>query len=204
MTNLVTTDAAQNGTGAPLLDDLVERYLTFAKKSAENIIKLAETLVEAKAALHELELRDFCKMVGLEFGGSTYRKLLKIGQEASRFEPFFQRMPNSWTTVYKLATLEKDKFDHVARDERFAPTMTASEVDLIISGEPPGDPERLPIDCRIHLDGFDKSKKLEVCGKLTKLADEYGFRFEFSSHIEKELVPTTRPSLAQFLRDKAA
>lgn len=103
-----------NGTELSDFDSLVERYLTFAIKSAENIIRLAETLVEA-SNLGEPKLLDFCTRVRLKYNGSTYRKQLKIGQEASRFEPFLERMPNNWTTVYKLAKLTKAQFDRVAR-----------------------------------------------------------------------------------------
>ena len=98
---------------------LVNQYRTFAKHTAANIIKLAETLVEAEDSLSKRELRQFCEDVGLEYDGSTYRKLMKIGKEVSRFEPFVERMPSNWTTVYKLASLDRDKFDQVTRDGRF-------------------------------------------------------------------------------------
>jgi hypothetical protein len=126
---MTTSVTVQNGAEivAPIYADLVQRYYSFAKKSAENIIKLAETLVEAKDKLSDTELQKFCNDVGLQYEGSTYKKLMKIGAEASRFEPFVERMPNNWTTLYKLAKLDKGAFDLVANDNRFTTTMTASE-----------------------------------------------------------------------------
>ena len=118
-------DLVPNGTSDSLFDSLVERYRTFAKKSAENIIQLAETLVEAKAKLSGMQLHDFCQAVGLDQNGSKFRKLLTIGQEASRFEPYVDRLPTNWTTIYKLASLDGTVFDRVAKDARFAPMMTA-------------------------------------------------------------------------------
>lgn len=189
--------------GTAEADKLAKRYLSFAKKSAENVIKMAETLVDAEK-LFEFARRDFCTAVKLEHSGSKYRKLLKIGQEASRFEPFLDRLPNSWTTLYRLAVLDKDQFDRVVKDELFAPTMTAAEVNLVLGGESDDDQsEQLPIDCRIHLKGLEPSKKIEVCDKIMSLAEEYGeygFKYGFSASLEKELAPApAKPSLVEFL-----
>jgi hypothetical protein len=124
-----TDETVPNGTATSRLDELINRYNSFAKKSAENIIKMAETLVDAER-LSELERHAFCAAVSLS--RPTYQKLLKIGQEASRFEPFLEQLPNSWTTLYKLAALEIKQFDRVAHDPQFAPTMTAEELKVIL------------------------------------------------------------------------
>lgn len=182
-------DLVPNGTSDSLFDSLVERYRTFAKKSAENIIQLAETLVEAKAKLSGMQLHDFCQAVGLDQNGSKFRKRLTIGQEASRFEPYVDRLPTNWTTIYKLASLDGTVFDRVAKDARFAPMMTAGEVALIIAGKSNESSKRLPNDWSIHLVGCDKEMKLEVCKKLIDIADEYGFKYTFSSRLTKELMP---------------
>lgn len=151
-----------NGTEASIFDGLVKKYSAFARKSAEHIIKLGETLLEAKQELSEQRLKDFCHEVHLEHDGSTFRKLLKIGQEASRFEPFNGSTPVAWTTIHKLATLEKDKFDAVAHDQRFGRWMTAAEVEQILTGIPNQGGDGLSRDLTIDLSGFDEAKKLQV------------------------------------------
>jgi hypothetical protein len=214
-TNLVPV---QNGTELSLLDTLITRYMTFAKASAENFVRMAQTLIEAKSKLRILDFVDFCRRVGLEHDGSTYRKLLIIGRQASRFESVFDRMPANWTTVYKLATLEKDKFDRVTSDERFSPMMTGSEVDLIVKGKSGENSTRLSHDCFIHLAGFETPKKREFCEKLEAFSKEYGFKYTISSRLKKELNPkpwkprrpkwhrprprsNNGPSLREFLKD---
>ena len=97
-----------NGTEASVFDDLVNRYRGFAKKSAENTIKLGETLLEAKQTLSHQRLKDFCHEVNLKHGGSTFRKFLKIGKEASRFEPFNGSTPVAWTTMPLPQNLSED------------------------------------------------------------------------------------------------
>ena len=136
--------------------------------------------------------------VGLEHEGSTFRKLLKIGNEASRFEPFFERMPNSWTTVYTLAKLEKDKFDRVTSDSRFAPTMTANDVNSIVKG-PSENSDRMSRDWTIDLSSFDRPMKIEVCRKLRDLVKEFGFRYVIGSDLAKELKPKEPSNLLEFL-----
>jgi hypothetical protein len=187
MSELESTHTAQ--IASTTYRSLVAQYRTFAKKTAENIVRLAETLVEAKLELTEAELRQFCSEVGLEHEGSTFRKLLKIGNEASRFEPFFERMPNSWTTVYKLAKLEKDVFDHVARDHRFTPMMTASEVDAITARSSDKNSEQLSRDLTIDLHGFDRAKKVAVLQKIEGLVQEFGFVVKIGNDLVKEMRP---------------
>jgi hypothetical protein len=197
MNTLVTVP---NGTeiASPTYVALVAKYRTFAKQTAENIIKLAETLVEAKDKLSDADLQKFCGEVGLEHDGSTYRKLLKIGTEVSRFEPFFARMPNNWTTVYKLAKLEKDKFDLVANDSRFTPMMTASEIDAIVgdSATPKNGHSR---DLMIDLSGFDRLKMIAVCKKIKALKQDFGFNFRVASHVQKEIQPPAKLSFLDYL-----
>ena len=116
-----------NGTeiDLPKYVKLVEQYRLYARQTAENIIGLAETLVIAKKELGDFDLHRFCRDVGLEYKGPTFRKLMTIGEKVARFQPFVDRMPNAWTTVYKLAALENHEFDRVTQSALFTPLMTA-------------------------------------------------------------------------------
>jgi hypothetical protein len=171
--------------------------ITFAKKTAESIIKLAVTLVEAEHTLLAKEMFDFCDKVGLQHDSSNYRKLMKIGQEASRFEPFLDRLPSSWTSLYKLAKLEKDQFDHLTQDQRFTRTMTAADIDGIVHGSPNGNGGRVAADMIIDLTGLERPKKIALCKTLKKLGDEHGFHYVFRERLARELME--KPSLAVFL-----
>ena len=196
--------ANETDIASPTLLDLVQRFRKFRKETAKNYIRMAATLAEAKRKLSELELNDFCAAVCLKYGGSTYKKMLKIGEKATRFEPFLDQLPDAWTTLYKLASLENEEFKRVTTDVRFGQGMTAVDLEKILAGEPNGlssesteQAERLSNDCRIHLKGFEAAQKIEVCRKLLSLAAEYGFKCSFSSSLEKELLPKPqKPSFA--------
>ncbi len=155
---------------------LVEQYRKFAKGSAENIIKLADTLVRAKAGLSKEDFDRFCKEVHLEKDGSTFRKLTSIGEKIGRFEPFFGRLPNNWTTLYKLASIDDAKFERVTADaDRFQPFMTARDISLIL-GIPPRSRKTQDHDVVIDLNGLDGDRKREVYQQLQLLKERFGFQ----------------------------
>jgi hypothetical protein len=105
----------------------VDRYRGFARQTADGIIGLAMTLVEAEEKLSTAEFKIFCELVGIPKGGPVYKKFTKIGEAGTRFEPHMEKLPSNWTTVYKLAALPPDKFDHVAQS--LTPFITAREID---------------------------------------------------------------------------
>src|SRR5262249_19244838 len=98
---------------SPQYVQFVTRWQMFAQKTAENALGLGKTLVEAQAALSEEEFERFCKEIGLDQKGATFRKLKKIGEALPRFEPFVQKLPAAWTTLYPLAlTYQKMRRRH--------------------------------------------------------------------------------------------
>lgn len=107
----------------------IERYRSFARKTAESVIDLARTLVEAEQTLDQLELREFFREVRIEQKSPVYKKLKVIAEKSSRFDSHLQRLPSAWTTLYKLATLPADDFDRLAQTNTLTPHMTASEID---------------------------------------------------------------------------
>jgi hypothetical protein len=140
-----------NGTeiASPTYVRLLNDYCAFGKVCAEAIVGLGEICCEANRELTaEGELERWCKDAGLDEGpeGSTFRKFLKIGRVSGRFKPYMDRLPNTWTTVYKLASLdntvpenEKEKaifktdFQKVVESPKFGPEMTAHDVTVILS-----------------------------------------------------------------------
>lgn len=183
MTIDTTPATVPNGTTLSVFDELVERYRAFAKKSAENIIKLAETLLEAKQKLDASQMTQFCAAVGLE--GSTYRKMIKIGEEASRFEPFIDRIPSNWTTLYDLAKLPPEKFEQVAKDSRFGQMMTADDIELIIAGDEQSKNIRSKPDFTVSFGKIGDDTKLEASRRFAELAEQYGFTYDLSRKIQR-------------------
>lgn len=106
----------------------VDQYQGFARKTAQSLIALASTLVEAEAALDPVEFGEFCRLVRIEMGGSTYKKMMIIGRAAPRFEPVMDQLPNAWTTLYELAKLKSEPFDKLVTGKQIHPLMTGREV----------------------------------------------------------------------------
>ena len=65
-----------NGTRISKLDDLVSRYQSYFRQTAEGYVKLCAVVREAEEALgyNEALLNEFCTKVGLCRDGSKYRK----------------------------------------------------------------------------------------------------------------------------------
>ncbi len=190
------------------LSELIKQWFGFAKGSAENTIRMCGVLVQADR-LSEPDRTNFCKAVKLEYStdsGSKYYKLLKIGEKASRFDPYLDKLPNAWTTQYKLATLEEDDFKRVIADERFAPTMTAGELDEILNPGS-GDSQKPRIDLNISFnDDVEKMKQLEAGRELRRLGAKFGFTVKPTEKYKKELLPPKKkdPSYDELLDEMAA
>jgi hypothetical protein len=113
----------------------VSRYRAFARNTAESIIGLGRTVAEASETLTGAELDIFCTEVGIEPQGSTYRKLRKIGAQADRLSAHMNNLPNSWTTVYALAHMDKDAFDQIVESNLLTPTVSMKEITQVLKGD---------------------------------------------------------------------
>ena len=183
--HMTTTTLVPNGTeiDSPKYVKLVEQYKLFARKTAGNIIGLAETLVIAEDQLAPFDFRRFCRDVGLEYDRSTFRKLKAIGKKVSRFEPFVDRMPNAWTTVYKLASLKDIEFDRVTKSETFTPFMTAADVNLIVNGAPTPKTEHHR-DLIMDLSGLDQTVKIDLYRKVKALEEQFKLGLTVSDELK--------------------
>lgn len=163
--------AAKTGTViTPKVVTYVERYQTFARKTAESIIGLAETLIEAETTLDGVEFSIFCDQVGIKVGDATYSKLRAIGLNASRFNPYLDRLPNAWTTLYKLAKMTPDQFSLVA--ESLTPFTTAKELGFAVTGKA----EKKEVDLSISLGSLSSEIKSSIYADINELKSRYGFK----------------------------
>jgi hypothetical protein len=186
----------QNGTViSTVVSDYVNKYRTFARKTAEAVIELSATMIEAKSELSDLDFAVFCKEVGLQKGDSTYKKLMKIGEHASRFRPFVHSLPNSWTTLYKLTGLSSDKFDRLVQAGTFTPFMTAKEIDQE-TGDTKTLTQRMKPDIVISVENLDPIQKVKFHEALSKIAEKYSFQFKATERLLNEI--------ADFKTSKAA
>ena len=145
--------------------------------------------------MSDLDFAIFCKEVGLQKGDSTYKKLIKIGEHATRFRPFVNSLPNSWTTLYKLTGLSSDKFDRLAQTGTLTPFMTAKEIDQE-TGDTKTPTQRMTHDVVISFENLDPIQKANVHEDLSKIAEKYSFQFKATDRLLNEI--------ANFKTSKAA
>lgn len=189
-----------NGTDiiTPEVANYVDRYRHFAKQSAESIINLALTLVEAEDKLKKSEFATFCDQVGIDRYGSTYRKLKSIAINSARFAPVMDRLPNTWTTIYKLAKLEADQFDALVTNGVISPFMTMSDLSKQVDGEKPKksvNDKRDP-DFAISMDNLNTEVKCTVYELIKELCSDFSIKLVTAEHLQKEI--------SEFNRKKAA
>lgn len=176
-----TSITVQNGTVLPAenLNSYIERYRSFAHRAAEAIIEVAATLVEAEESLSQEEFSVFCKEVELVRGGSTYKKLRKIGQHAARFRPLLKRLPNNWTTIYKLSRLSPVSFDTLSSNGLLSPFMTAREIDEAVGGKRTR-PRAGVADLTISVADLDAKAMADLFEEVESLAARFNVTVKFS------------------------
>jgi len=157
-------------------EEFVKSYKQFGKQSAENIIKQAQIVVQAKEELLHWDFRKFLNEVGLVEDGPTHKKVRVIGENYHRFEPFLDRLPNSWTTLYKLASLAKKNpsdFKRVTESARFCSSTTADDITAIV-GKTQTKKKETP--WKIDPSSLGEKRKVEFYLRLASLRDEFSFK----------------------------
>ena len=194
MTNIVsgTTPVAlvQNGTViSTVVSDYVNRYRTFAKQTAQSILGLAVTLVEAKKQLSSDDFTTFCNEISLKKDGSTYKKIMKIGNVAPRFDEVVELLPNSWTTIYDLAKLNTIEFTELKNANVLSPTMTAFELKKALNKKPEFIKEnKKNFDFIINVENLDIEDKNNVYNHIYELKERYKFSLETNERLYNEVV----------------
>lgn len=167
----------------PKVSGYVTAYKSFLRKTAESVIGLASTLVEAETSLSVVDFEIFCRQVKLEKGSPTHTKLKKIGEKITRFNPFIEKLPNTWTTLYKLATLESSEFDRVSMN--LTPFISAKEIDLLVKGETVKGGDKA--DITIGLKMLDSASKLAVYEEFEQLQKKYSIKMLPREDFVKEI-----------------
>lgn len=116
---------------------LAEQYRKFAKASGEDILGLAETVYLATRELNQRYLEEFYQEVGLDPKGTTARKLKEIGEKLTRFQPYLEKLPNTWTTIYVLAKMDDHEFQRVADSGVLHPFVTLKAIEDVVRSKNP-------------------------------------------------------------------
>ena len=186
----VLSKAVPNGTTifSPEVIQYVERYRSFAKQTADSIVQLGLTLIEAEEKLNPVDFELFCEEVSVPKGGPVYKKLRVIGASAGRFTPYAGKLPNTWTTLYRLASINPDQFERVV--ESLNPFITAKEIEHLLgsSKETNAEKNKKDPDFIISLDRLDIEDKASVFDLIYKLKSEFNFSVIPAKKLKEEIV----------------
>jgi hypothetical protein len=181
MSKVITVKDAELEIQTPRYLALVDRCLLHKKEAGESIVKLGEALYEADFNLSRKEVMSLCAAVGIVYDKPTWRKFVAIGKASSRFEKYLDKVPNNWTSVYKLAALKPSKFELVTKSDRFSAFMTGRDIDEIIGNTK----AKKKGDVSINLTGPLEPMKIKLYNELTALKKQYGFRLTASDDLIK-------------------
>jgi hypothetical protein len=154
----------------------VEMFNLWGRKSAEAVLGLARTLVEAENELSKGEFAIFCEEVGITKGSPSYKKLHVIGERVDRLLPVSQSLPDNWTTIYLLASLKQEDFESIREAKLIKPTLKALEIKERIPTPPrarrgkQGVPKEVMLDFR----NIEKEQLQDIFKTIEKWKEDVG------------------------------
>ena len=189
----LTIDDSTVSVMTPRTMTFVERYRSSARKTAESVIELATTLVEAEQTLDQFELREFFREVRIEPKSPVYKKLKVIAEKATRFDAHMQRLPGAWTTLYKLAALPANDFDRLAQTDALSPHMTAPEIDAALNRSVlTRKKQRKSFNVFFDLSSASDALCAQFYDKVKRFAAELGIRIKVSDDLLDDIEVSKR------------
>ncbi len=156
----------------------VSMYRAFARSTAENIIRLGQTVMDASIKLTGSQLDQFLVHVGIDKNGSTYRKLRIIGEQADRFLNVLDHLPNNWTTVYALAKMDRSDFDRLVEVKALSPMSTMG---MIKSSLEPKKEKANQLTLSISIPSETPEHAFQLEQEVKALVEEFGGRMRWSN-----------------------
>lgn len=168
------------------IDTYVEKFATFTSKNADSILTLARIIVDAENDLTNDEFSLFLQKIKLHDKKSTLSRMRTIGQKLPRFETIRDRLPHSWTTIYKLAQLPNEEFDAIKH--YIDPFLIAKDIAELLSK--PAAEKKPSYQITINLDSIDEYKIRDVYENIFALHEQYDFSFKPNKHLNEYLSKT--------------
>jgi hypothetical protein len=174
-TTIATTEVS---TAEEQVMHYVSLYRTFVRNTAENIIRLGQTVMDASIKLTGSQLDQFLVHVGIDKNGSTYRKLRIIGEQADRFLNVLDHLPNNWTTVYALAKMDRSDFDRLVEVKALSPMSTMG---MIKSSLEPKKEKANQLTLSISIPSETPEHAFQLEQEVKALVEEFGGRMRWSN-----------------------
>jgi|LauGreDrversion4_2_1035121.scaffolds.fasta_scaffold49483_2 hypothetical protein len=127
----ITTTENLNKVNAICVDAYVSEFNLFAAKTADAIIGMGRVVFRAKQNLGS-DFAKFCEDIRFKEKSSAIRKLEQIGRKADFLEKYADRLPNTWTTVYRLTQLGNDVLETAIEKGAVHATMTGIDAGKLL------------------------------------------------------------------------
>jgi len=113
-------------------EQFVQDFHAFAKKTARATLEMCKVVYDAKHTLTNDNFDGFCREIGQKSSDSTIRKYLAIGEKYDDFINYADRLPNSWTSIYKITQIDSATFLALVKTDNSFATMSGKQIDLLI------------------------------------------------------------------------
>ena len=107
--------------------------MDLGRPAVQGILGLAAVISRVHEDLGERYHDAFYLEINVVKDGLLSRKLKAIGKVKTRFAPFVDRLPNSWTTLYELAVLSSEEFKSVVDSGLLSPFVTSQQIRATLS-----------------------------------------------------------------------
>jgi hypothetical protein len=131
-----STESSKNFNVTVFLTDkeqFVQDFHSCAKKTAKATLEMCKVVYDAKYTLTKDNFDSFCREIGQKSSDSTIRKYVAIGEKYDDFINYADRLPNSWTSIYKITQIDSTTFSALVSTENTFATMKAKDIDMLIN-----------------------------------------------------------------------
>ena len=116
-----------------VVNEYITYYQQYTRNTVENILKLSSLIVEMKekeksGELDKTDMNYFCFSVGLTREGSTFRKFEQIGKHSETFWKYVDKLPDSYTVLYEITTLDSDRFEELMSNNQITSYVTLKDI----------------------------------------------------------------------------
>ena len=185
------------------LDDFKQMAFYFVNKTALSVLLFARTLYKASTKLSKDEFRQLLDSVGFTEGSPTTAKHLLIGSEYPSLSMIQDKLPNSWTTLYKIACLPNNKRHDLIEQGKITPT-TQGNSEIFDSLKKPQTIQRQKLSAQVRsmfdpdapcliikFHQIDKSKKQELDSFIDHVTGAFNASVDFTVPLTQALHNTS-------------
>ena len=167
----------------------VERFNKSMKQTAESILEMGNVIYEASRYLGPVPLEQFCKEIRVSSNDPMFKKLKKIGENHARLEANVTKLPNTWTTVYKLAVMSSADFNKIVDANVLTPFVTAKEINECLGTTKvrTADTASSVNSITISVSAGNVANAALLVAKIEELKQQFNFELDVAKELNDEI-----------------